>query len=303
MAFLKNNIKNVIFYSLLAYLLLHINQVTLYTKKALIQWYESILPSQFVTIVLLGFLKESQSRMPSGSRFLTILKLIFCGLVFGFPSGAILVGNAYKNHQISRCDANILLPVCNLFGPAYLFGFVYPTYQNSFLYAFTKSQFLFVLYGIPLLYLLILYVICRLFQLGRAHNKSALKAVTDAGKPSVKPIQKSFPEIITDSLITVSKLAGFMMFFSGLQFVTDTLPLSPKQKLFGKALFEISSALESVGNQYPIASVFFIIFGCLSGIAQTYCILYHNKLSIIPYALQKILLGLLAVAYLSICTQ
>ncbi len=290
-------------YALLVLMIGNITKITPYTKAALVSWYEMILPSQFVTIVMLNFLKSYQALSTKSGPKRTILGLICCGYLFGFPSGAILVSNAYKTRKISKKTALILMPVCNIFGPAYLFGFVYPTYQKSFEKCFSLMDFLIAIYGLPLIYLFFAFIL------------SSITSMMDYGKNAIKPVpekpenhetlrnnisQHTFQDVITDSLITISKLAGYMMLFSSFQFIGDLLPLSRFHLMLFKSSFEVTTALQLLGAQFPVISVFFIIFGCLSGIAQTFCISAEFGLPIFPYILQKILLGILGFCYLSL---
>lgn len=303
MVFLKKAINYIIICIFSILIVANISKVTFYTKQALITWYDTILPSQFITLVLVGIIKKYQAPKTPHFKFLFIMQLFFYGFLLGFPTGAILASQAYRDGKISRCEAHIIIPACNLFGPAYLFGFVYPTYNAYFMSAFTKTRFLFAIYGIPLIFsgfsLLFISVFCSKNR--KAENPGSINTKHFAENNFNNPYQKIvFSEIIITALITASKLAGFMMFFSGMQFIIDLFPLPKSLNLAGKSLFEVSGALQLIAPQFPAFSVFFIIFGCISGIVQTYAILAEFRLSIFPYIIQKCILGILGVIFLTL---
>lgn len=319
---IKKRINCCFVYAFSLFMIVNVTKITPYTRSALVSWYEMILPSQFVTIVLLNFLKFYQSTNTQKNIKSTILRLICCGYLLGFPSGAILVSNAFKTGKISKKTATLLMPVCNIFGPAYLFGFVYPTYQKSFETCFLLKDFLIAVYGLPLIYLTLVFILSnKAFMPSNTstmpfqgvimpssspfmmdYGKNAIKKVPDSFKNNETmrniPGQRAFQNIISDSLITVSRLAGYMMLFSSFQFIGDFLPLSRFHLAIFKSCFEITTALQLLGAQFPVISVFFIIFGCFSGIAQTSCILSEFEFPVFPYILQKFLLGILGVCYL-----
>lgn len=290
---LKSYMKKYLIYLSIPLFLWNIKSISYYTKSALILWYETILPSQFVSIVLLNLLKEVSTKKDT-KTIPEIPKIMVLGLFFGFPAGAILVKDSFQRGKITKAEATILLPVCNMFGPAYIFGYFYPTYQGSFSPFFNKKGFCIAYYGIPILYGTVFFMVKCIHQL-IVKNKKAINCHEKSNETLRNiPSQKSFSDIITNSLVTISKLSGYMMFFSSLQFLVDLIPCHEQIRMLAKALFEISTALQISDALFPPISLFFLTFGCISALAQTACILAEIRLSIFPYLLQKLLLGLLA---------
>ena len=56
-------------------------------------------------------------KFPNGGDSLLLL-----GLIGGYPVGAQLISQSYKNRQISKRTSEILLGYCNNAGPAFIFG-------------------------------------------------------------------------------------------------------------------------------------------------------------------------------------
>lgn len=96
----------------------------------------SLLPFIFLSILLTGsligrsiplFLKIARScGIPDGAE-----SLLLMGLIGGYPVGATMISNTYKQGRISKCTAERMLGFCNNTGPAFIFGMVAILFENQ----------------------------------------------------------------------------------------------------------------------------------------------------------------------------
>ena len=91
----------------------------------------TVVPSLFPFFILSGILNSSLlgqnirlvrpigrlCKIPSGSESILLL-----GLLAGYPVGAQLIGNAYRDGNLSRKSAARMVAFCNNAGPAFIFG-------------------------------------------------------------------------------------------------------------------------------------------------------------------------------------
>ena len=75
-----------------------------------------------------GFLKRigKLCKIPTGAESLMVI-----GLISGYPVGAQLTAQAYKEGKISLDSARRMLGFCNNAGPAFIFGMLSPLFSNS----------------------------------------------------------------------------------------------------------------------------------------------------------------------------
>lgn len=101
---------------------------------------KTLIPSLFPYLVLSGLLTGSLAGrplpflrpigrltgIPAGAE-----SLLAAGLLGGYPSGALNVSLLYRKGQLSKPDAQRLLPLCNNAGPAFLFGILSPMFSDQ----------------------------------------------------------------------------------------------------------------------------------------------------------------------------
>lgn len=102
------------------------------TRQAIILCLQSVIPSLFPFLILSSLaihLLPDRSfpvlrplagilRVPEGSEMIWLI-----GLLGGYPTGANLVANAYRQNQLSGRNAERMLAFCSNAGPAFIFGF------------------------------------------------------------------------------------------------------------------------------------------------------------------------------------
>ncbi len=278
--------------------------------KGLTLWFERMIPTLFPFMVLSGIM----IRMELTGAFVKALKPVMgslfrvrdaclygivIGFLCGFPMGAHVAAQLYKQKQISRQEAAFLLSFCNNIGPVYFLSFVLPTLSLK------ASVFaLFGMYGLPLLYGLFLRY--TLFAKGlRRESSLDLQAGKASGAGRNCSLLRALDESVYTSLSGIAKLGGYMIFFN-LLFILPVLgarllALSPsKTELFTGgigALLEITGGIGILGDRAPYLVLCILPFGGLSCIAQTYSMIGDTDLSIGEYVMHKMILTAVTVFY------
>lgn len=99
----------------------------------------TVIPSLFPFFVLSGIINSrllgqpmgllrpvsKLCRIPSGAESLFLL-----GFLAGYPVGAQIITQAYKQGRLSKYTAKRMLGFCNNAGPAFLFGMLSPLFEN-----------------------------------------------------------------------------------------------------------------------------------------------------------------------------
>ena len=68
---------------------------------------------------------EKLCSIPAGSGIYLVI-----GFLGGYPAGAANVSEGYRNGQLSRSDAERMLPFCSNAGPSFLFGILGPMFPK-----------------------------------------------------------------------------------------------------------------------------------------------------------------------------
>ncbi len=102
----------------------------------------TVIPSLFSFFFLSAFINASL--LGTGSAVLRPLgrlcgiptgaePLLLVGLLGGYPVGAKNIQSAYMNGQLSKEDSIRMLSFCNNAGPAFIFGFLSPLFENKWI--------------------------------------------------------------------------------------------------------------------------------------------------------------------------
>lgn len=111
-------------------------------SRALSVCAKSIIPSLFPYMVISSMLINTGAGAVLGNIFAYPVNKLFrlspessapviLGAICGFPIGAVTAVNLYSNGEISKNEAERLLPVSNNTGPAFLIGVIGAVYWNS----------------------------------------------------------------------------------------------------------------------------------------------------------------------------
>ena len=276
-----------------------------YAALGLTLWFEKMIPVLFPFMILSGIMIRMGLTEKIAFFLKPILKpffrvsgnacyAIFMGFLCGFPMGAKVVSELYQNKCIAKREAEFLLAFCNNIGPVYFCSFVLPLLERKLVF-----PYLFGMYGIPLLYGIILRYTS--FRDLNTLLSNDIRTITTTEKIQVKPSQSKLAlmEAVDDSIHTsiqsVLALGGYMILFN-LFNILPRLCVGEKYILFAP-LLEISGGLLVLESRLPLYSLLTLSFGGLSCLAQSYHCIRKTELSILNYTLHKIILTLLNILY------
>lgn len=133
-----------------------------YASLGLELWFHKMVPSLLPFMILSGIMvrlklteKMAGVLYPVAGPLYRVRKnVVYCmalGFLCGFPMGAKVTGDLYEREMLTRREAEYLLAFCNNIGPVYFCSFVLPLLGRKLIF-----PYLFGMYGIPLLYGLVL---------------------------------------------------------------------------------------------------------------------------------------------------
>lgn len=295
------------FLALCISILTHPQTSLAYAALGLELWFQKMIPSLLPFMILSGIMirmglteKVVFIAYPVIKPLYNVRKNVcyamLMGFLCGFPMGARVVDDLYQRNMITRREAEYLLAFCNNIGPVYFCTFALPLLKRELLF-----PYLFGMYGIPLLYGMVLrYTFFRdLSSQARLPVAGALvSCANDRTAPSLgERLLDEINDSIHASVQSMLLLGGYMILFN----ILNLLP----EILLGRSLPMLSPLLEITGGlgllqaSLPLYSLLALSFGGLSCIAQTYSCISDSDLPIGKYVLHKfILTGLNGLFYL-----
>ena len=284
-------------FGLTAVILLFPEKSLYFALNGLNLWFRNMIPTLFPFMVLSGIM----IRMNLTDSFVRFLKpalspvfnvnsdclyTIIIGFLCGFPMGACVAGQLYRQKKITRGEAEFLLAFCNNIGPVYFISFVIPLIRLTRLPALLIGM-----YGIPFLYGTVLrYTVYRSLDSEKGAAR-LLKAST--------PFLQALDESVTASLTSITKLGGYMILFNLMSLLPSLLLKNQTLLAVSSALLEISGGLSLLGDKAPLLSLSLLPFGGFSCIAQTYSMIRDTDLSLKNYVLHKLVLTAVSFVYYS----
>ena len=285
-----------------------------YAGLGLELWFSKMIPSLLPFMILSGIMvrlnlteRMSMAVYPAVGPLYKVRKNVcYCmllGFLCGFPMGAKVTGEMREREMLTRRESQYLLAFCNNIGPVYFCSFVLPLLGRRLVF-----PYLFGMYGIPLLYGLVLrHTVYRDIGISPKNQTSALARTIPSGKCVQKelqscelaPLQKSMwmqvleaaEQSVQASLQSILMLGGYMILFNLMNLVPHVL-LGRPLTVMGP-LLEITGGLGMLQEQLPVYSLLALSFGGLSCIAQTYSCIRNTDLSLSEYIIHKVLLTLL----------
>ena len=272
-------------------------------------WFGKMIPTLFPFMVLSGIM----IRMNLTGAFVRMLNPVLgrifkvnpsciygivIGFLCGFPMGAHVAAQLCEQKQISAGEASFLLAFCNNIGPVYFLSFVLPALFSGNISPGIKLCLLMGMYGLPLLYGLFLrYTMYRNIIDPDGHKYYS-------GQRTIS-LAKALDESVFNSLTSIARLGGYMIFFNLLFILPDLtsrilhLGSQASRTFVGSAgcLLEITGGIGLLGNQAPAFVLCVLPFGGLSCIAQTYSMIKNTSLSVTEYVMHKMILTALTVFY------
>ena len=270
-------------------------------------WYQKMIPTLLPFMILSGIMIRMELTEGFISFIYPVIRPIYkisrnacycllMGFLCGFPMGAKTVSDLYSRQMINKREAEFLLAFCNNIGPVYFVSFVLPLLKRQLL-----LPYLFGMYGVPLLYGLILrYTVYRdlpgrtLLSKRNVGSSQELR-ICDAQTSKSFHLLNVVDESITSSVQSILSLGGYMILFNLLNLLPHIL--LGKQPYILAPLLEISGGLNMLQQNSPLYALLLLPFGGLSCIAQTNSCIKNTDLSIADYTLHKILLTVLTAVY------
>ncbi len=282
-----------LFFLILILFILTQSDVSLhYAFHGLTLWYGKMVPSLLPFMIVMGVCIRQNITGKMAMIFKPLLYPVFrcrnevsycilVGFLCGFPMGARVTAQMYQRGTLSKTEAEYLLSFCNNIGPVYCLSFVVPLLGIK-----NIPLFLCVMYGVPLLYgLLLRYTLYRKemnVELTIPHTESCKK----------EPVLQSLNLSIQESIQGITTLCGYMIFFNLLNLIPHML--CPNLQPYIAPLLEITGGLGTLGDEHIMLSLIGLSFGGLSCLAQTYSSIAGSDLSIGNYVLHRGILTVLS---------
>ena len=276
-------------------------------KNGLQIWFGQILPALLPFTILSSVLVKSDflRSFKGNANLISILLTLSCGFIFGFPVGAKLSADFYKQNLLTQKQATILAIATNNFSPMYVCGFALPLLFASM--SLNSITYLF-LYLVPL----VIVTIYLLFD-SNSYSKqdvtpNAHYARSNESHNETAPKFRLNMSIMDISIISgfesLLKICGYIILFSiATEILTNlitffvTKPPYILIQILGNMEItngiNLLSTLEINPNIKYISAIQLLSFGGLSGIAQTGSILSDAGLSLHKYIIGKAILSLL----------
>ena len=268
-----------------------------YATLGLELWFKKMIPALLPFMILSG----SMALFPLlGPVYRVRKNVVYCmmlGFLCGFPMGAKVTSELLERGMLTEKEASYLLAFCNNIGPVYFCSFVLPLLGRRL-----TLPYLFGMYGIPLLYgLLLRHTVFRdslqaenasrgrkqQIHLSELHACSSENGALPFGLKLLEALDDS----IVSSLQSILTLGGYMVLFD----LMNLLPhlLSGRSPFLAAPLLEITGGLSLLGGGLPLYSLLALSFGGLSCMAQTYSCIKGTGLSMGSYVRHKVILTLL----------
>ena len=260
-------------------------------QKGIEIWFQQILPALLPFTIISSILIKSNflKSIKGNVNLVAILITLSCGFVFGFPIGAKLSADFYKENLLNEKQATLLAITTNNFSPMYVCGFALSLLFPSKHYI-TITYFL--LYLTPL-------VIATYFII-RIKHTIIHKKTTSPFYLDMKVIDAG----IINGFESLIKICGYIVLFSIFtEILTNIISVFCIQHTLWITIFlnnlEITNGIHLISTYNWNASIKYVLFiqaisfGGLSGIAQTSSILSDAKLSSHKYIIGKVSLSLL----------
>ena len=280
---------------ILLYLLLYPNEAFRAASNGLLLWFYTILPSLLPFIILSNFListKKIPSFLHKFSHFFSVVMglstygayAMILGLFCGYPMGAKVTGDLYRENLIDIQEASYLLTFVNNPSPMFLSSFLLgKVLKKPALY----PQTLMILYAAIFFTSFLFRVYYRRFENYTVHHKTATEASANYFSLVDRAIMNGFE--------TITKLGGYIILFSIIASLIQhmTVPLSIIHD-FLPGMIELSTGVVLIAQTsyiFPIKYMIILMcisFGSISIVLQTKGMLFGTPLSLKPYIVGKI---------------
>ncbi len=278
------------------------------SKEGLNLWFYSVLPSLLpfciLSDILIGTGRISGLLRPLEAIFRTFLGLspagayaFLLGLFCGYPMGARMTGELYRQNEISYSEARYLLSFSNNASPVFLLTYLLHDQLNAFHHTWLM---LCIFYGTLLLTACMMRFYYTIFAFPKKEKEKRQKegvsetAAATSGQLSM-PFSQLLDTAIMNGFEVVTRLGGYIILFSItaalIHDVSSDFPLvSPVLTGFiemTNGIHAIAQSAFSEGWKYTLIWTV-TSFGGISTLAQTKGMLNGTPLSLRDYLIGKI---------------
>lgn len=254
-------------------------------------WLNELLPTLLPFFITLRLFQLCLPKVASHPAFLLL------GILCGYPTGASLVAQQYRQGLLSRKRAYFYLGFVNNPSPMFILAYcsisiLHLTFHTALLFFFT---ILLAGFTGSLIVRFIMGFLPEGNKVCDRKNQTNASPLA-ASKDCRQSLSLRLDSIILESFILIAKIGGYVILFSILgQFlclfispssISGILCLGSMEITSGVSYLKIS-ALASGTKKILTAAI--LAFGGLSAAAQTSSVLSQSELSIFPYVLNKIL--------------
>ncbi len=283
-----------LFFLILILFILTQSDISLYYAfHGLTLWYGKMVPSLLPFMIVIGVCIRQNITGKMVSIFKPVLyplfrcrnEVLYCiivGFLCGFPMGAKVTTQMYQSRQLSKTESEYLLSFCNNIGPVYCLSFVVPLLGIK-----NVPVFLGIMYGVPLLYGLILR-----YTLFRKDMNTELTSAQNFYSER-ESVLCSLDQSIQNSIQSITMLCGYMIFFNLLNLLPHIL--CPGLLTYIAPVLEITGGLGMLKDDNVMLSLIALSFGGLSCLAQTYSTIRESDLSFGNYILHRLVLTILSI--------
>lgn len=268
-------------------------------------WFHQILPALLPFTILSTILVKSNflKSFKGNANLIAVILTMTCGFIFGFPVGAKLSSDFYKQKLLTEKQAIFLAITTNNFSPMYVCGFAIPLLFPTTEYTISTYIFLYLI-------LLIIATIYLLLDARRWENDTT--PTQELPSSSFQINMQIMDAGIISGFESLIKICGYIVIFSIVtEIITATISYlvsePPILITFLLGNLEITNGIHLLSECNMSENITYILaiqalsFGGVSGIAQTGSILSSSGLSMHKYIIGKaslsLLLTLLAVIY------
>ncbi len=219
--------------------------------------------------------------------------VFIAGLLCGYPIGAKIVGDMYREGQCTKNEAQRMLGFCNNSGPLFIIGTVGIGMLNS-----AGSGL--ILYIAHILSAITTGIILRIIL----PSKSVLPNIC----LQTASIKGSFHDALTDSIKSIAAVCGNIVFFSviisAVKNIISTIIPSPTGQGLLCGLIEISTGINILSQNPSLPLIGFLLaWSGISVIMQVDGIISPTGLSTLRFTVAKLIQGILGGAFTYLLSQ
>ncbi len=226
----------------------------------------------------------------NGSKVFALALLFVCGLLCGYPVGAIIINRLYSKNIISKKFAYAVMPLCNNVSPMFLLGYIYNGYVKAYMSVY---EIIFVIYIPQIIYFVLFYVITGLIS--RKKNNYPGKYNFTSFLPEIAASEDDTENIIENSISTITVIGVYIAIFSVISNIMLQLSNNLMPMKIAACYMEITKGISTLNQIIPdiTKKTAFILsitsFGGVSSLLQSMHILKQTKLSFFSYSFGKLI--------------